>query len=574
MIYNCYQKNGDFYVDLARSDEEVITKKFNFEMKLGMIPKKTNPADLKLAKELYTDLYTGGNLTTLQFSNAYKYREFKKEMDQDNRPIFGDIDPIYYCLAEKFPKPLKVFNPRFYTLDIEVYAKSEFPDPNRAEYVMNLITICDYQKKKYYTWGLKPFENETEFDVEYFYCKSELQLIEDLIQFILDNNIKCFTGWNTNGFDVPYIINRLKKFELRSEIVADFIKEHISTYGKNKSFVTIQVIDYLELYKKFKDKKLERYSLDFIATYEGFEGKKKLPWTLAETSDNHWDDYVVYNIIDNYKIVQLEDKLKYIKQAFSMANDNKCLPTDVYSPVKMWDAAVYFELYHRNILVPPRISESVQTLLGGYVGKPVCSVHKYLSVFDIASSYPHQIMQFNISPECLISDKKLPEELMEIRKRFTPTVAEMKLCTDPQFVDEWKSFCKELKKKQHKRPEEATDAELNLYRVKYNVFRFSQMTPEDFAEYTAILVKYNVTMTANLQFYRKDRLGIFPELMAKFFAIRNVAKKNSAVLKLHIGLIKEQLGIIEEEEKLKSFEDAEDELEEDEDELVDSVEVA
>ena len=562
LIYNCYVQDNHFYVDVASSDTEVHTKRFPFSMKLGTL---SPVCDGYNKVQNFDELYTGQKLHTIDINNHYKLREFIKNYE-DSKPLFGNIDPIYYCLATKFPKPLKVFNPRFYTLDIEVYSKSEFPDPNKAEYVMNLVTICDYQKRKYYTWGLKPFENDSEFDIEYTECHSELQLIESIIRFLEDENVKCLTGWNTLGFDVPYIINRFRKFEHRSPIIKAYVDDNFNLYGKNKSFKKIQVIDYMEIYKKFKGYKLERYSLDFVATHEGFAGKKKLGKTLAETSDESWDDYVIYNVIDNLKIVELEDKLKYIKQAFSMANDNHCLPTDVYSPVKMWDAAVYFELYHRGILVPPRMSEPVQKLLGGYVGTPICTEHKYISVFDIASSYPHQIMQFNISPDTLISTKKLHPDLLAIRKRFTATVTEMDACPDPQFVKEWKSFKKSLKK-EFRQPHQATDEELNIYRVKYNVYRFHLMTPDDMLDVTETLVLHNVTMTVNCQFYRRDRKGIFPELMEKYFAIRNVAKRNEELLIYHIAQIKERLGVMEkEEEKLESFADAEDDLAEEEEE--------
>jgi len=523
-------------------------------MKLG-VPSGVY-SDHKISNEPMKALHNNQNLLTLDFNNNWKLKQFLKE----NKMVFGDIDPIYHCMAVHFKNTLKVYNPRFYTLDIEVYAKSEFPDPHKAEYVMNLITICDYQKRKYYSWGLKPFDSDqTDYDVEYTHCNNEIELIENIIEFIQEQNIKCFTGWNTEGFDVPYIINRMKKFSHKSFTIKEYFDENINSYGKKKSFITIQVIDYMELYKKFKGQKLERYSLDFVAQYEGFKGKKKLDCSLADASDNRWNDYVLYNIIDNEKIVELEDKLKYIKQAFSMANDNRCLPTDVYSPVKMWDAAVYFELYHRGILVPPRISETKMKLLGGYVGQPVCSEHKYLSVFDISSSYPHQIMQFNISPETVIGERKLHEELKAIRDKYTPTIAELDSCTDKQFSEEWKSFKKTLWKKEGRMVVDATKEELNIFRVKFNIIRFYIMstTPELFAEETAILVKHNVCMTPNLQFYRKDRKGIFPELMERYFGVRNIAKRNEGLLKYHIDLIKKQIGIfVEEEEKLESFADA------------------
>jgi hypothetical protein len=488
-------------------------------------------------------MFSNKKLNTIVFNNEFKYKQYLKKHKPD-KYIFGDINPIYHCMTEHFKTPLKVYNPKFYTLDIEVYSSSEFPDAEHANYMINLVTLCDYQNKKYYSFGLKPFTNNSEYDVEYDYCRTEIELIENVLLFIENNNIKCLTGWNTNGFDVPYIINRMKKFEYNSVIISNYLNEHINTYGKIKTFKTVQVIDYMELYKKFKMNKLERYSLDFVSQYEGFQGKKKMECTLSEASDERWDDYVLYNIIDNVKIVELEGKLKFIKQAFSMANDNKCLPVDVYSPIKMWDSAIYFELYHRNILIPPKLPDVIMKLIGGYVGSPnTDGIQKYLSVFDIASSYPHQIMQFNISIETRIGDRRLHPELMEIRNKFTPSISEMENCTDEQFKAEWKRL-KKTTFKQGRTIEELPMDELNIYRIKYNIYRFSQMDLDDFIKtYTPILIKHNVAMTANLQFYKKSFVGIFPELMKKYFGIRNVAKKNEAILRLQIAKIKEQIGI-------------------------------
>lgn len=80
-------------------------------MKLGMIPKKTNPTDLKLAKELYTDLYTGGNLTTLQFSNAYKYRGVQEGDGSRQPPDLWRHRPIWLLSCGKIPKATQSLQP-------------------------------------------------------------------------------------------------------------------------------------------------------------------------------------------------------------------------------------------------------------------------------------------------------------------------------------------------------------------------------------------------------------------------------------------------------------------------------
>lgn len=160
-------------------------------------------------------------------------------------------------------------------------------------------------------------------------------------------------------------------------------------------------IDYLELYKKFKDKKLERYSLDLLRPTKVLR-ERKLPWTLAETSDYHWDDYVVYNIIDNYKIVQLEDKLKYIKQAFDGQRQQVSTDRCLFAREDVGCHCLLRVVSQKHLSTAENFGVSTDPSRWVCVGKPVCSVHKYLSVFDIASSYPHQIMQFNISPERIL----------------------------------------------------------------------------------------------------------------------------------------------------------------------------
>ena len=574
MIYNCYIKNNQYIVDVAKSDSEIITKKFKFSMKLGLLSKNILLDGCNFIDETYQELYSGRNLFTIEFNNHFKYRNFLKE--NKDKILFGEIDPVYYCISDHFKEPLKVFNPKFFTLDIEVYCKKGFPDPYKADYVINLITMCDYQNEKYYTWGLKPFHNETKYDVQYFHCENEVDLIDSMIEFIESEEIKCISGWNTDGFDVPYIINRMIKLRAKSFIIDDFIKNNISTYGRDKKFTTIQVIDYMELYKKFKGIKLERYALDFVSVFEGFEGKNKLSGSFTDVADNNWNEYVEYNIIDNLVIIQLEKKLKYVKLAFSMANDNKCLPTDIFSPVKLWDCATYFELYNNhNCLVPPKIPDVSMKLLGGFVGQPNTNgFQKYISVFDIASSYPHQIIEFNVSPETIISDKKLHDDLRAIRAYYTPSITQMIECPDIQFKKDIAGFVKELRKRgipftdESEKNGDITTAELNLYRVKYNVWRFSEMDLDTFP-FTDVLVKHNVTMTCNLQFYKKAKVGIIPYLIDKYFKIRNEAKQNEKLLKLNIGLLKEEnkevfelddIEMIDENDCVEEFGDEEDEV--------------
>jgi len=103
---------------------------------------------------------------------------------------------------------------------------------------------------------------------------------------------------------------------------------------------------------------------------------------------------------------RLEDKMKLIELAVTMAYDAKVNFEDVYSQVRMWDTLIYNDLSKRNIVVPPKItSKKDDKYAGAYVKEPKPGLYNWVVSFDLNSLYPHLIMQYNISPETLQSHK-------------------------------------------------------------------------------------------------------------------------------------------------------------------------
>ena len=70
----------------------------------------------------------------------------------------------------------------------------------------------------------------------------------------------------------------------------------------------------------------------------------------------------------------------------------------------MWDVLIYNFLRSKDIVVPKRrISAKDDRYEGAYVKEPQTGMHKWVMSFDLNSLYPHLIMQYNISPETLIT---------------------------------------------------------------------------------------------------------------------------------------------------------------------------
>jgi DNA polymerase elongation subunit (family B) len=170
----------------------------------------------------------------------------------------------------------------------------------------------------------------------------------------------------------------------------------------------ISQLDYIKLYKKFTYKTQESYRLDYIAEVE--LGQKKLDHSEFDTFKDFytkgWQKFVEYNIIDVELVDRLEDKMKLIELALTMAYDGKVNYEDVFSQVRMWDTIIYNYLKKRNIAIPPKEkTDKDSKYAGAYVKEPIPGKYDWVVNFDLNSLYPHLIMQFNVSPETLVEER-------------------------------------------------------------------------------------------------------------------------------------------------------------------------
>ena len=166
----------------------------------------------------------------------------------------------------------------------------------------------------------------------------------------------------------------------------------------------INVLDYMDLYKKFTYTNQESYRLDHIAFVE--LGQKKLDHSEYENFKDFytkdWQKFIDYNIKDVELVLQLEEKMKLLELAVALAYDAKVNLKDVYYQVRMWDTLIYNFLRQRNIVVPPaKRSNKDEKYAGAYVKEPIPGKYEWVVSFDLNSLYPHLIMQYNISPETL-----------------------------------------------------------------------------------------------------------------------------------------------------------------------------
>ena len=367
-----------------------------------------------------------------RFDGARAARETLQQYEGvEGMEVHGYDRFVYQFIADKFKDEIRFDMDlmTIYTIDIEVGCDNGFPSVEECQEEMLCITMKNLVTKEIITWGTREFNpNGTEYRVFW----KEQEMLSDFLQWWTEHTPDIITGWNCNLYDIPYLCRRLERVlgEKWKKSLSPWnrvMEREVFMHGRKHIAYDINgvnVLDYLDLYKKFTYSAQESYRLDHIANVE--LGQAKIDHSEYENFKDFytkdWQKFVEYNIIDVELVDRLEDKMKLIELALTLSYDAKVNLSDVYSQVRMWDTLIYNDLKKRNIVVPPKVtSNKDEQYAGAYVKVPEPGGYDWVVSFDLNSLYPHLIMQYNISPETLverrhgsISVEKLLAEEVEI----------------------------------------------------------------------------------------------------------------------------------------------------------------
>ena len=391
-------------------------------------------------------------------------REFlKRYQDVEGFQIYGNERFIYQYISEKYPQneiKFDITKIKLLTIDIEVASESGFPTVEEAVEEMIAISVQDYNTKQITVWGVGDYKMHQD-NVIYNRCWSEEELLNQFIDWWSQNTPDVVTGWNCQLYDIPYLTRRLQKVlgEKRAKYLSPW-----SLLSENETFIAgrkyptydvggITVLDYLDLYKKFTYKAQESYRLDHIANVELGQRKVANPYDIfKDFYTNDWQKFIEYNIRDVELVDRLEDKMKLIELAITMAFDAKVNFTDVFYQVRMWDTIIYNYLKKRNIVIPPKIQEKKdERYAGAYVKEPKPGSYDWVVSFDLNSLYPHLIMQYNISPETLWETRHSSSSVERFLNKEIEIKEDLAVCANgAQYRKDVRGFLPELMDKIYK----------------------------------------------------------------------------------------------------------------------------
>ena len=395
---------GNNLLYIGYEDGQRIQRRFKFSPTLYVVSNQI------------TDYRTldGRYAKPIRFNTVGEARDFKdKYKDVENFEVHGYDRFLYQYISEEFSNEVEydIKTLKITSLDIEVACENGFPNVHECAEQLLAITVQDYQTRKLKVFATRDYHN-TRKDVDFIYCDDEKHLLQCFLAYWQTDFPDVLTGWNVELYDIPYICGRLERLFGEKEVKMmspwGMVKsEEMEIRGRKNilyNLMGINVLDYMDLYKKFTYTNQESYRLDHIAFVE--LGQKKLDHSEYENFKDFytkdWQKFIDYNIKDVELVLQLEEKMKLLELAVALAYDAKVNLKDVYYQVRMWDTLIYNFLKQRNTVVPPvKRSDKDQKYAGAYVKEPIPGKYDWVVSFDLNSLYPHLIMQYNISPETL-----------------------------------------------------------------------------------------------------------------------------------------------------------------------------
>ena len=327
--------------------------------------------------------------------------------------IFDNFPPVQQFLLEKYweenEKPeFSKHDIKIQFIDIEVVAK-EFPDAKLAKYPINVVTIYDSIEDKFYSWGCKAYAVESD-DVIYNLCTNEVELLTKVIAFIKKDRPDIISGWNTSGFDIPYIMNRI------TALFGDEVRNSLSPAGRTyfrdlhnemgqdlqRWFIEgIALVDYLEIYKRFSPGEKESFSLNSIAQLELGESKIDIGVSnFMEFMNNDWQKFVSYNIQDVRLLKGLDNKLGFLNLIRMFAYIGLTTFEAAMGSIAVINGAAAIRAKMRGQVMPTfvRAVDAIKNP-GAFVRDPLQGFQKHIVSFDANSLYPNVMISLNMSTE-------------------------------------------------------------------------------------------------------------------------------------------------------------------------------
>ena len=363
-------------------------------------------------------------------------KDFKKNVgiNKHNGLYESDIRPINKTLAQHY---LNVDAPKlqtaFFDIEVDFDPTRGFSSPDDPFTPITAIgvylqwmdaMVCLAVPPKTLTWEqalevAKPLP-------EVMLFKTEKEMLDTFLDVIEDADV--LSGWNSEGYDIPYTINRIIKTLGKAEtrrmcLLKKLPKERqYEKFGKITSSYDLVGrihLDYLELYRKYNYEERHSYRLDYIGEMEVGEKKVAYEGSLDRLYNHDFLKFLEYNIQDVMLLDKMDKKLQFIDLANIIAHENTVLLPTTMGAVATTESAIINEAHRRDMVVPDRNKAAEKdTAAGAFVATPKKGFHEWIGSMDLNSLYPSVIRALNMGGETIVGQLRDDYTIEEITNKI------------------------------------------------------------------------------------------------------------------------------------------------------------
>ncbi len=459
------------------------------------------------------------------------FKEFQKEIRiQSGKTLYEqDIKPVLRCLEENYKgKKSPELHVAFFDIETGFDQDKGFADPSDPFNPITAISVYLDWMDKLVTLVVPPagMSDETAAEIAQhfdntFVFRDEGQLLETFLDLIEDADV--LSGWNSEGYDIPYTVNRVTRILSRDDtrkfcLWSQFPKQRtFERFGKeSETFDLIGRVhmDYMQLYRKYTYEERHSYSLDAIGEYELGERKLAYEGTLDSLYNKDWRVFIDYNRQDVALLAKLDKKLKFLDLANEIAHENTVLLPTTAGAVAVTEQAIINEAHERGLVVPSRkqrLTDDDTAAAGAYVAYPKKGLHDYIGAVDINSLYPSAIQALNMAPETIVG---------QLRPTMTDAHLKSKMLAGNSFAAAWENVFGSLE----------YTAVMNRERGTVLTVDWEDGTSQDLsaAEIWSMIFDSHTPycLSANGTIFTYEREGVVPGLLARWYKERKELQKN------------------------------------------------
>jgi DNA polymerase elongation subunit (family B) len=510
----------DAWFDRENDIIKVVERNKKGEREFRDIPVK-HTFYVKDPRGKHTSIY-GDAVTRIVCKNTKELR--KEQAINSGKQLFeSDINPIFVTLSENYlNQDAPKLNVAFYDIEVDFDPERGYASPDDAFMPITAIAVYLQWMQTMVCLALPPkglkMEEAKEMVKEFpntYLFDNEADMLDMFLDLIQDADV--ISGWNSEGFDVPYTVNRVTKvlskddtrrFCLFNQLPKKREYEKFGRTATTYDFVGRVHLDSLELYRKYTYEERHTYRLDAIAEYELGERKTQYEGTLDQLYNNDFKTFVEYNINDCMLLEKLDKKLKFIDLANTLAHECTVLLQTTMGAVAVTEQAIINEAHRRGFQVPNRTKmderEDSQAA-GAYVAYPKEGIHDWIGSLDINSLYPSAIRALNMGPETIVG---------QLRQTLTDEYIEAQMAKGKSFAAAWEGVFGSLEYTAVMEQEIGTDITIDWEDGSSDVLSA--------AEVYRLIFESNQpwVLSANGTIFTYEKEGIIPGLLKRWYSER------------------------------------------------------